>query len=256
MNADKIIRSGGQSLIGIVGGTNILEIEVLRDVIEKRIRTPYGMAEVDLGYIEDIKVALIRRHGRKQNKPPHTINHAANFSALKKLGIRYVIGMSSVGCLREDVELPALIIPDDYIDFFSSATVFKDKLVHITPGFDEDVRRVLVKCAKKYGINVVDRGVYFQSRGPRLETKAEIRVIKNWADCVGMTAASEATVAKELGLKYAVICTMDNYAHGIKDEVVEYEKIRRRAKESAYLCLKVIGEAVKVIWNEYIDKKR
>jgi len=223
-----------EMLIGIVGGTNILEIEVLRDVTEKIIETPYGEAEVDLGYMHDIEVALIQRHGKKQNKPPHMINHAANFFALKELGVTHVIGMGSVGCLREEIELPALIIPDDYIDFFSNATVFRDKLVHITPGFDEEVREVLVRCAKSVGINVIDGGVYFQTRGPRLETKAEIRVIKNWADCVGMTAAAEATVAKELGVKYAVICTMDNYAHGIKGEEVDYEEIRRRAKKNNY----------------------
>jgi len=243
-------------LIGIVGGTNILEIEVLHDVAEKIIETPYGVAEVDLGYIGDIEVALIQRHGKKQDKPPHMINHAASFLALKKLGVSHVVGMGSVGCLKEDIELPALIIPDDYIDFFSGATVFRNELVHITPGFDEDIREVLIRCARGVDVNVIEKGVYFQTRGPRLETKSEIRVIKNWADCVGMTAAAEATVAKELGLKYAVICTMDNYAHGIKDEEIDYEEIRRRAKENAGFCLKVIEEAVRVIWNEYLDKKR
>ncbi|AEA47103.1 phosphorylase family protein [Archaeoglobus veneficus] len=243
-------------LIGIIGGTNILEIEVLRDVVEKKVETAYGTAEVDVGYIDDIKVALIQRHGKKQDKPPHVINHAANFAALKELGVEYVIGMGSVGCLREEIELPALIIPDDYIDFFSGATIFNNELVHITPGFDEEIREVLIRCARGADVNVIEKGVYFQSRGPRLETRAEIRVIKNWADCVGMTAAAEATIAKELGLKYAVICTMDNYAHGIKSEVVDYEEIRRRAKENAGLCLKVIEEAVRVIWNEYIDKGR
>jgi len=244
------------ALIGLVGGTNILEIDVLHDVREKVLRTRYGVAEVELGSINGIEVALIQRHGKKQNKPPHAINYAANFCALKKLGVRYVIGMSSVGCLKEEVELPALIVPDDYIDFFSGTTAFRTELVHITPELDEEIREVLIRCAKQHAnVNVLDKGVYFQTRGPRLETKAEVSVIKNWADCVGMTAASEATAAKELGLRYAVICTMDNYAHGIKNEIVDYEEIRKRAKKNANICLKVIGEAVKVIWDECIDKK-
>ncbi|RLI76737.1 6-oxopurine nucleoside phosphorylase [Archaeoglobales archaeon] len=240
-------------MIGIIGGTHILEIDVLHHVREEVIKTPYGIAEVDLGLIDGIEVVLIQRHGKKQNKPPHTINHPANFYAFKKLGVKYIVGMGSVGCLKEHIKLPTLIVPDDYIDFFSSTTIFNDKLVHITPGFSEKVRRALIVAGK--GIPMIENGIYFQTRGPRLETKAEIRVIKNWADCVGMTAASEATVAKELGLEYAVVCTMDNYAHGIKDVTIDYEEIRRKAKENAELCLNVVGKAVKVIWDEYIDKK-
>ena len=240
-------------MIGIIGGTIILEIEVLHDVKEKIVETPYGIAEVDLGFIDGIEVALIQRHGKKQNKPPHVINHAANFYAFKKLDARYVIGMGSVGCLKEEIELPALIVPDDYIDFYSGVTIFNDKLIHVTPGFSEDVRKALISVGKDR--NLIEKGVYFQTRGPRLETKAEIRVIKNWADCVGMTAASEATIAKELGLEYGVICTMDNYAHGIKGEKIDYKEIRRRARKNAGMCLEIVGKAVKVIWDEYINKK-
>ncbi len=244
-------------MIGIVGGTHILEIEILSEVREVDVSTPFGRAEVDVGNIDGIDVAIIQRHGKKKDKPPHRINHAANFYALKSLNVKYVIGMGSVGCLREDVQLPALIIPDDYIDFFSGATVFDSELVHITPSFDEYVRSVLIHSAKKLAsVPVLDRGVYFQTRGPRLETRAEIEMIKRFADCVGMTAGSEATVAKELGLSYAVICTMDNYAHGIKGEVVDYEEIVAKAKENAKICLEVIGEAVKRIWEEKIAPSR
>lgn len=241
-------------MIGIIGGTHILEIDVLHDVKEKVVETPYGIAEVDLGLIDGIEVVLIQRHGKKQDRPPHRINHAANFYAFKKLGVKYVVGMGSVGCLREEIELPALIVPDDYIDFYSGTTVYNDKLVHVTPGFSENVRKALIIAGKNVP-NLIDKGVYFQTRGPRLETRAEIRVIKEWADCVGMTAASEATVAKELKLEYAVVCTMDNYAHGIKDVTIDYEEIRRKAKENADLCLDVVGKAVRVIWDEYINKK-
>lgn len=242
-------------MIGIVGGTHILEIEVLKEVEETRIETPYGLAEVDVGRIDGIDVAIIQRHGKNKDRPPHAINHAANFYALKSLGAKYVIGMGSVGCLKEDYTLPSLIIPEDYIDFFSGVTIYNNSLVHVTPGFDEYLRNVLVRIAKKVSsFPVIDGGVYFQTRGPRLETKAEIAMIKNFADCVGMTAGSEATIAKELGLSYAAICTMDNYAHGIKNHSVDYREIVAKAKENARECLKIIEEAVKEVWREKIQK--
>lgn len=96
---------------------------------------------------------------------------------------------------------------------------------------------------------MIEKGVYFQTRGPRLETKAEIAMIRNFADCVGMTAGSEATVAKELGIRYAVICTMDNYAHGVRGEIVDYEAIMRRAKENAKTCLGIVRKAVEKLSN-------
>ena len=49
-----------------------------------------------------------------------------------------------------------------------------------------------------------DGGVYWQVTGPRLETVAEIRVFAQHADVVGMTMASECTVAGELGLRVRV----------------------------------------------------
>ncbi|MCS7144316.1 MAG: MTAP family purine nucleoside phosphorylase [Archaeoglobaceae archaeon] len=237
-------------MIGVIGGTLLLENEFLAERKEIEVKTPFGIAEIDLGNLNGINIAVIQRHGRKKNKPPHMINHQANFYAFKSLGVEKVIGLGSAGCLKENIEIPALIIPQDYIDFFSSTTVFNDSLVYITPGFDESIRRALIETAKKVSsLPVIDRGVYFQTRGPRLETRAEIAMIKNFADCVGMTAGSEATVAKELGIKYAVICTMDNYAHGIRGEEVNYEVIIKRARENAKICLEIVRRAIEMLYE-------
>lgn len=237
-------------MIGVIGGTLLLENEFLKEKREIEVKTPFGTAEVDLGNLNGVEIAVIQRHGRRKNKPPHVINHPANFYAFKILGVDKVIGLGSAGCLREDIEIPALIIPHDYIDFFSSVSVFNESLVYITPGFDESIRQALIETAKKISnLPVIDKGVYFQTRGPRLETRAEIAMIKNFADCVGMTAGSEATVAKELGIRYAVICTMDNYAHGIRNEIVDYEVIIRRAKENAKICLEIVRKAIEKLTN-------
>ncbi|MEM1578431.1 MAG: MTAP family purine nucleoside phosphorylase [Archaeoglobaceae archaeon] len=235
-------------MIGVIGGTHLLEAEFISDRKEVEVQTPFGPAEVEIGYLDNFKVAVVQRHGKKKNRPPHKINHQANFYAFKSLGVEKIIGMGSAGCLKEEIEIPAIIIPHDYIDFFSCVTVFDDSLVYITPGFDDELRQVLIKAARRVSrLPVIDKGVYFQTRGPRLETKAEIAFVKNFADCVGMTAGSEATIAKELGLRYAVICTMDNYAHGIRGLKIDYEEIVRKAKENAEICISVVEKAVKYL---------
>jgi len=51
------------------------------------------------------------------------------------------------------------------------------------------------------------------------------------ADVVGMTIASEATLACELGMEFAALCTVDNYANGLGKEVLTYEHILATSKE-------------------------
>ena len=68
-------------------------------------------------------------------------------------------------------------------------------------------------------------GTYVQTRGPRFETVAEIAALSRFADLVGMTLASEATLARELGMPFAAVCTVDNYANGLADGVLTWDEM-------------------------------
>jgi 5'-methylthioadenosine phosphorylase len=231
-------------MIGIIGGTILLEVEALRQAEARVIVTPHGTAEVDVGTLAGSAVALVQRHGRRRDQPPHRINHAANLAALASLGADRVVALGSTGCLRADIDLPALMVPHDYINFFET-TIFDDRLVHVTPGFDEPLRQLLIAEARAAGkLPVHDRGVYFQLRGPRLDTRAEVAWTRTVADCVGMTIGSEATIARELGLRYAVLCTLDNYANGIRDAAVDQALINRNARDNAEACLTIVGQVI------------
>jgi len=231
-------------MIGVIGGTILLEVEALRGAEAREVSTPYGTAEVDVGSLGGACVALVQRHGRKRDKPPHRINHAANLAALASLGARQVIALGSTGCLRAELDLPALMVPHDYINFFET-TIYDDRLVHVTPGLDEELRALLIAEARAAGtLPVHDRGVYFQLRGPRLDTRAEVAFSRTIADCVGMTIGSEATIARELGLRYAVLCTLDNYANGVRDAQVDQALINSNARRNAEACLAILGAVI------------
>jgi len=233
------------STVGIIGGTILLERNVLSNPQPRELETPYGDAEVEMGEIAGCPVAFVQRHGRRRDRPPHRINHAANLAALQSLGATRVVGLGSTGCLRAEVGLPALMVPHDYINFFET-TIYDDRLVHVTPGFDEDLRRLLIEEAKtRSGLPVLEKGVYFQLRGPRLDTRAEVAFCRTIADCVGMTIGSEATIARELGLGYAALCTLDNYGHGILDRPVDQADIQANATRNAEACLGVVAAVVK-----------
>jgi 5'-methylthioadenosine phosphorylase len=231
-------------VIGLIAGTVLLERQALSAVDARTITTPYGEAEVDVGRMNGVEVALVQRHGRRRDRPPHVINHPANLAALASLGAKKVLALGSTGCLRADIDLPSLMVPDDYINFFDQ-TIFNDRLVHVTPGFDADLRARLVAAGRAHGVlPVIDGGVYFQLRGPRLDTRAEVVFSGTFAHCVGMTIGSEATIARELGLGYAALCTLDNYAHGVRSLGVTQAQINASAKENADACIAILGMVV------------
>jgi 5'-methylthioadenosine phosphorylase len=73
-------------------------------------------------------------------------------------------------------------------------------------------------------------GTYVQTRGPRIETIAEVKTLAKFADIVGMTVASEATLACELDMEFAALCTVDNYANGLGTEVLSFGHIVETAR--------------------------
>ena len=217
---------------GIIGGTSLFDTKLLDYAQEREIKTEYGPVYALFATVYSQEIVFIPRHGKEQNIPPHRINYRANMYAFKDLGVEEVIGVTSVGSLKRTITPQSLIVPHDYISLFSVPTYYDKELVHVTPGLDESLRKRIIDAARALDIEVIDQGVYFQTLGPRLETKAEINFIKNYADVVGMNMASEATLATELELRYANISTVDNYAHGIVEKPLEYKDIVAAAAKS------------------------
>jgi 5'-methylthioinosine phosphorylase len=157
---------------------------------------------------------VLQRHGDDGHTLPHRIDHAANIRSLLEAGCDRVLGIGSVGSLKEAIGVGTLACPDDFIALHLGVTTFDDARGHIAPRFDPRWRdRVLAASAAVGGVR--DGGTYWQTIGPRFETPAEIRMMAAHADLVGMTLASECVVAGEIGLPYATLCMVDNLANGI-----------------------------------------
>jgi 5'-methylthioadenosine phosphorylase len=215
-------------MIGIIGGTGFYETGFLGETKEREVETVYGTAYILVGE----KFLFIPRHGKNRDIPPHRINHRANITALKEQGVGEVIGVSSAGSLKKDIPPRSLVVPDDYINLWNTPTFFDSEIVHITPGLNEDLRNNIISSAKRLGMDVIGKGTYIQTSGPRLETKAEVSLLKNYADIVGMTMASEATLAKEKGIRYANISSVDNYAHGMTEEKLDFREVALEASRN------------------------
>ncbi|MFH1403177.1 MAG: MTAP family purine nucleoside phosphorylase [Candidatus Altiarchaeota archaeon] len=216
-------------MIGVIGGTGLKHNMLVGDADPVEVETPYGT--VSLRMADDF--CFLPRHGLGHETPPHRIEHRANLKALESVGVADVIGVSSVGGLREEFRPGSIVVPSDYIDFSSHVTFFDGEVRHVTPGFDGELRGRIISASARAGVKVTDGGVYVQTRGPRLETKAEVAFLGGFADVVGMTVGSEATLAGELGLKYACVCSVDNYANGVGGGRLDFADIVLKAGANA-----------------------
>ncbi|HEY4778523.1 MAG TPA: MTAP family purine nucleoside phosphorylase [Solirubrobacterales bacterium] len=161
--------------------------------------------------------AVVQRHGGPDTPfvLPHEIDHAANLRPLAEQGCDRVLAIGSVGSLSAELPVGSLLCPDDFIALQLGSSIFDDTRAHSAPGFDPRWRGEVTEAWSASGQEPRDGGVYWEARGPRFETPAEIRLIAAHADVVGMTIASECVVAGELGLEYAALCVVDNLANGI-----------------------------------------
>jgi purine nucleoside phosphorylase len=166
--------------------------------------------------------AIVQRHAADGSFVlPHAIDHEANLRPLLEQGCDRVLGIGSVGSLRPDaLDVGSLVCPDDFVALNLGDSIFGDERAHSAPGFAPRWRQEVIAAWSDSGEAPRDGGVYWQARGPRFETPAEIRLMAAHADVVGMTLASECVVAGELGLDYAALCVVDNLANGLAEETV------------------------------------
>src|SRR4051794_1642397 len=166
--------------------------------------------------------AIVQRHAADGAFVlPHAIDHEANLRPLLEQGCDRVLGIGSVGSLKPgELEVGALVCPDDFIALGLGDSIFGDERAHSAPGFAPRWREEVIAAWSQSGQAPRDGGVYWQARGPRFETAAEIRLMAAHADVVGMTIGSECVVAGELGLGYAALCVVDNLANGLAAEPV------------------------------------
>ena len=233
--------------LGIISGTMPLSGLGLFDHLRKE-RFHYDSGQIEVCTGEDM--VFIARHGQESDNftPPHLVPHLLHFKALAELGVREAIGIYSTGSLKVHFKPGTLLVPDDFICLYPTPTSITDAPRHITPGLDNGVRKNLIATAEELNLQIVDGGIYWQTAGPRLETKAEIRMMACTADVVGMTLASEAVMAKEFGIAFGAVCSIDNYAHGIGNAELKEADIRIQSKRNA--------EKIGSIVSRYIEAFR
>jgi len=215
--------------LAVIGGTGVYRIAGLEEVRTRQVETRYGAPSgpVRVGTLQGHRIAFLARHGEGHSVPPHRINYRANLAALQQIGATRVLAMNTVGGIGQNYGPRVLACPDQLIDYTwgrvsslwepdARGDMGHDAL-HVDFGdpYTSTLRTAILAAAGESGIAMVDGGCYAATQGPRLETKAEIsRLRRDGCDLVGMTGMPEAALARELGLDYACLAIVANWAAG------------------------------------------
>jgi 5'-methylthioadenosine phosphorylase len=249
-------------VIGVIGGSGIYELEGLREVEELAVKTPFGAPSDKLvrGKLGDDTLVFLSRHGRGHRILPHEINYRANLFALKSLGVEWLISLSAVGSMRVDIRPGDLVVVDQYIDrtWGRPSTFFGDGIVAhvsfgdpVSPVLGEALHAAAVErvAAGGGGERVHRGGTYLCINGPQFSTRAESNLYRKWGvDVIGMTAITEAKLAREAEISHAVLALSTDYDcwHESEEEVT-VEQVVAIVKKNSKLAREVVAATIERI---------
>lgn len=210
--------------LAVIGGTGVYKLADLQDVDTRAVDTRFGKPSgpIRIGTLLGQRVAFLARHGEGHSVPPHLVNYRANLAALQQIGATRVLALNTVGGIGDEFGPRVLACPDQLIDYTWGriSTICEEPgtdVLHVDFGdpYTTMLRHKIIAAARVTGVALVGHGCYGATQGPRLETKAEIaRMKRDGCDLVGMTGMPEAALARELGLDYACLAIVANWAAG------------------------------------------
>ena len=214
--------------LAIIGGTGLYRLAALQDEQVLEGDTIYGKPSgpVRVGRLGAARVAFLARHGEWHSVPPHHVNYRANLQRLKDLGVRRVLATNAVGGIGAQFGPRVVAVPDQLIDYTWGriSTICEEPgtpVLHVDFGepYTPSLRQAVLAAGKRAGVALVDGGCCGITQGPRLESRAEVlRLRRDGCDLVGMTGMPEAALAREMGLEYACLALVANWAAGCGGE--------------------------------------
>lgn len=243
------------ALTAIIGGTGVYDPGILDNISEHIQTTSYGPVKILMGDYQGQQVAFIPRHGMDHKVPPHLVNYRANIKALQEIGVKNIIATAAVGSLNFEFKPGSFVLADQFLDFTRTRkTTFYEGgdqgVVHcdMTVPYCPELRQALVTSGKEMEVAVHNGGTYVCTEGPRFETSAEIAMFKQMGGhLIGMTSVPEVCLARELGLCYANISIVTNFAAGISTSILTHSEVVEMMSSRIQQLRELIMRSIKYI---------
>ncbi len=223
--------------IGVVCGYGLLKhLSAFRcEIKESIVETEYGNVDIATVRFEKGECSVLFRHGKNHNLYPHQVNHKANALAMKKQDVECCLLLYAMGYCK-DYHLGDLVLLDDFICFYPYQTLLEkeDKIRHyaVYPAFNEVWKEKIKEVCKGLGIEIKNGGVAHTIPGPRFETAAEVRAIKNMgANLLSMTCGFEVPLFHELNIPVVALAITTNPGSGMEGHVPNHEEVVKMMEE-------------------------
>lgn len=204
--------------VGIIGGSGLDDPRLMKNIKEKKVKTPYGSpsSALTIGKINNVRTVILARHGKDHSIYPTGVNYRANIHALKKEGCTHILATTAVGSLREKIRPGDLVFVDQFIDHTKHRplTFHEEKVIHtpMAEPFCLRLRSLLAESAKELKFRHHKKGTVITIEGPRFSTKAESHMFRSFgADVINMSTVPEVILARELGICYQTISMSTDY---------------------------------------------
>lgn len=227
--------------LAIIGGTGVYNPDLLTEVREKSLMTPYGEMEYKIGFYKGKEIVFTTRHGSNHTIPPHKINFRANIYGLKMLGVCAIVATAAVGSLRENMKPGEMVLVDQLLDFtksrehtFYDGAPFPVAHVDLTEPYCPVLRKLIWSAKQELDLPLHEHGTYVCTEGPRFETAAEIQMYKMLGgDVIGMTSVPECPLAREAEMSYATVAMVTNFGAGISPTPLTHSEVVRAMNDNS-----------------------
>ncbi len=239
--------------IGIIGGSGFYQMEGLTDIQEIQTENAFGKPSDVLiqGTLHGKQVVFLPRHGIGHRLLASEINTHANIYALKSLGVEWLITVSAVGSLKQDIAPRHFVVPDQLYDHTQrrNTTFFGDGIaahISLAHPFCSHLSETLFTAATQAGATVHQGGTYLCMEGPAFSTQAESNTYRHLGfDIIGMTAAPEAKLAREAEMCHALLaCSTDYDCWHPEHDAVTTEIILENVRTNVEISKQIVKNAV------------
>lgn len=238
--------------VAIIGGSGLDNPNLIRDIEEMVVETPYGKPSSPLvtGKISGVDAVVLARHGPDHTIYPTGVNYKANIYALKEAGCTHILATTAVGSLREAIRPGDLVFVDQFIDQTKHRplTFHDEKVIHtpMAEPFCKQLSALLAESAEKLNQRYHKGGTVITIEGPRFSTKAESLMFRLFGgDVINMSTVPEVILARELGICYQSIAMSTDYdCWKVEEEPVTWEMIVRIMTKNADKVRRLLVETI------------
>lgn len=208
-----------KTVLGIIGGSGLYEIDGLENTRWEGISSPWGEPSDEFlrGSLGGIELVFLPRHGRDHHLSPSAVNYRANIDAMKRAGVTDIVSLSACGSFREDLPPGTFVMVDQFIDrtharetsFFKTGLIAHVSMAHpVCPR----LQQLAFDAGESVGIACHPGGTYLAMEGPQFSSYAESRLYQaQGCDVIGMTNMPEAKLAREAEIPYTTVAMVTDF---------------------------------------------